>query len=134
VTGWNERPRKRSILRERAKAEGRKPTAEEFTTAIAGIGEPPKRERRAKREPIDPRWGDFKMLIWTLSHRHELKDIEQALGGFDPLFFARKLKEDKYHLEMCQKALAELQRAIPLIESVLAQVDGQSTPGHSQPT
>jgi hypothetical protein len=133
---WLERATAHALdsARAKAKAEGREPTAEEFAAAISGVGEPPKRQRRARREPVDPRWDDFTMWIWTLSGRHHLEDIEQAPGGFDPLFFAEKLKADQYHLKMCQKALAELQRAIPLIEAVLAQVDGQPIPGHSQPT
>ena len=106
--------------RERARAEGRKPTAEEFAAAINDVGEPPERKKRGKREPVDRRWGDFKMWIWTLSYSCWLKSVKQAPGGFDPILFAGELSKDAYHRKMCVKALEALREAIPLLESVLA--------------
>ena len=102
--------------RAKARAEGREPSAEEFTEAINNVEEPPKRQRRAKRQPQDRRWRDFTMWIWTLSYHSYLEDIEQAPGGFDQVLFAEKLQGDEYRLEMCHKALSALQKAIPLLE------------------
>jgi hypothetical protein len=120
---WLERATVKALdsARKKAKAEGREPTAEEFADAINSVGDLPKGKCRAKREPADPRWADFKMWIWSLCSRTYLENIEQAAGGFDPVLFAEKLKEDEYHLKMSHKALLELREAIPLLESVLAE-------------
>lgn len=95
--------------REAAQAEGREPTAEEFATAINSIGEPPKRRRRVKREPVDKRQGNFEVWMSVLSSRTWLEYIEQAPGGFDPVLFAQGFLQDEWHSEYC---LEQLHKAI----------------------
>jgi hypothetical protein len=106
-----------------AQNEGREPTAEEFATAINGVGEPPKRQRRAKREPKDKRAENFWMWL-NQDGENWMEYIRQAPGGFDPVHLASTLSDKEFcfraTLEDCHKAIAEARERIVLIESVLA--------------
>jgi hypothetical protein len=114
--------------REAAQAEGREPTAEEFATAINSIGEPPKRQRRAKREPKDKRAQYF--WLWLGHGDYWLEHIHKAPGGFDPVHLASTLSDKDFcplaTPEDCHQAIAKARARIVLIESVLAERDRQS--------
>jgi hypothetical protein len=111
--------------RDKARAQGREPTAAEFTEAINGVGEPPKRRRRQfPRLPKDQRAWHFSM--WLSYGGAWLKSIQEAPGGFDPVHLAAETFTKGYCDEAdCHKAIAKARKRIALIESVLAEVEKQ---------
>jgi hypothetical protein len=109
--------------RVKARTQGREPTVAEFAAAINGVGAPPKRRLRLKREAHDERAWHFKW--WLSSDDYQFERIKEAPGGFDPVYLASEMPKVYCDEEDCRAAIAKARERIPLIESVLAEVEKQ---------